>query len=122
MLDSNMTVSAKKRLLPAVVLLVVAACILGCTTPASIADINRDPGRFAGKQITIKGRASDAFGGFGNGMFQVQDSTGAIWVLSQGFALPGNGVEVTVTGEVQQGVSFGGKSYGTMFRQTKALE
>jgi len=122
MLVGNMTAPAKNRFLPAAALLVVLAGVLGCTTRASIADINRDPGRYAGKEIVIKGRASEAFGGFGNGIFQVQDSTGAIWVLSQGFALPGNGAEVTVTGEVQQGLSFGGKAYGTMFRQTKALE
>lgn len=104
------------------VLLLTALALAGCTTRTSIADINRDPARFSGKQITIQGKASNAFGGFGSGVFQVEDSTGSIWVLSQGFALPGNGADVTVTGEVQQGLSFGGKAYGTMFRQTKALE
>lgn len=111
-----------KRSLPAAALLVVMACLLGCTARTSIGDINKDPARFTGKEIKISGRATDAFGGFGSGVFQVQDSTGSIWVLSQGFALPGNGSEVSVTGEVQQGVSFGGKAYGTMFRQTKPLE
>lgn len=103
-------------------LLLTVLLVAGCTTRTSIADINRDPARFAGKQITIQGKASNAFGGFGSGVFQVEDSTGTIWVLTQGFALPGNGSEVTVTGEVQQGLSFGGKIYGTMFRETKALD
>lgn len=103
-------------------LLLTALSLAGCATRTSIADINRDPAHFSGKQITIQGKASNAFGGFGSGVFQVEDSTGSIWVLSQGFALPGNGSDVTVTGEVQQGLSFGGKNYGTMFRQTKALE
>ena len=122
MLVTIMNVTAKKRSLAAAGLLVVLACVIGCTSRTSIADINKDPARFTGKEIKISGRASDAFGGFGSGVFQVQDSSGSIWVLSQGFPLPGNGSEVTVTGEVQQGVSFGGKSYGTMFRQTKPLE
>lgn len=117
-----MIVTTKKKSLPAIALLVVVTCLVGCTSRTSIGDINKDPARFTGKEIKISGRASDAFGGFGSGVFQVQDSSGSIWVLSQGFALPGNGSEVTVTGEVQQGLSFGGKSYGTMFRQTKALE
>ncbi len=112
----------KNRLLFAAALCLAVVGLVGCTTRTSIGDINRDPARFAGKQITIQGRASDAFGGFGSGVFQVQDSTGSIWVLSQGFALPSNGSDVSVTGEVQQGLSFGGKSYGTMFRQTKALQ
>ncbi len=110
------------RLLPAAALLLAVACFAGCLSATSIADINRDPGRFAGKEITIKGRASNAFGGFGNGMFQVQDSTGSIWVLSQKFGLPADGATVSVTGEVQQGISVGGRSYGTIFRETKALE
>ena len=103
-------------------LLLTVVWLAGCASRTSIADINRDPSRFAGKEITIQGRASNAFGGFGSGVFQVQDDTGSIWVLSQEFGLPGNGAQVTVTGEVQQGVSVGGKSYGTMFRQTKPVQ
>jgi hypothetical protein len=110
------------RLQLSIALVLLAVCFVGCTTRASIADINRDPGRFAGKEITIQGRASDSFGGFGNGVFQVQDSTGSIWVLSQNFGLPADGAQVSVTGEVQQGLSFGGRNYGVMFRQTKARE
>ena len=103
-------------------LLVAAVWLVGCTTRTSIADINKDPSRYTGKEITISGRASNAFGGFGSGVFQLQDDTGSIWVLSEKFGLPGNGAQVTVTGQVQEGMSFGGKSYGTMFRQTKARE
>jgi hypothetical protein len=108
--------------LPAAALLAAFLFLAGCSTPIPIADINRDPGRFSGKEITIKGRSSDSFGGLGNGVFQVEDSTGSIWVLSQNFGLPGNGVEVSVTGQVQQGFSFGGRNYGIIFRQTKARE
>ncbi|HEY6271045.1 MAG TPA: hypothetical protein VIX19_03515 [Terriglobales bacterium] len=116
-----MRVTGKSELLPAAALLLAALCLAGCTTRTPIADINRDPGRFAGKEITVEGRASNAFGGFGSGVFQVEDATGSIWVLSQNFGLPGNGTEVSVTGEVEQGLSFGGRNYGTMIRQTKAF-
>lgn len=110
-----------KRLLCAAAIL-AAWCLVGCSTHTSIADINRDPAHFAGKEITISGQASDSFGGFGNGVFQVNDGTGSIWVVSQNFGLPGNGSKVSVTGQVQQGFSFGGRNYGIIFRQTKALE
>jgi hypothetical protein len=103
-------------------LLLAAWCLVGCSTHTSIADINRDPAHFAGKEITIRGQASDSFGGFGNGVFQVNDGTGSIWVVSQNSGLPGNGAKVSVTGQVQQGFSFGGRNYGIIFRQTKALE
>ncbi len=112
----------ENRSLVVAALILAALCVVGCTPQASIADINRDPGRFAGKEITIKGQASDSFGGFGQGVYQLDDGSGRIWVLSQNFGLPGNGNKVTVTGQVQQGLSFGGRTYGVVFRQTKALE
>lgn len=104
------------------VLLVVAlalGALTGCQTTTKISDINGDPGRFTGKEITISGQASDAFGGLGNGVFAVDDGTGRIWVFSQNFGVPANGAKVTVTGQVQQGFSFGGRNYGLIFRETQ---
>ena len=75
-----------KLLLPLVTL--ALAALAGCRTTTTIADINRDPGRFTGKEITISGKVSDAFGGLGNGVFSVDDGTGKIWVFSQNFGLP----------------------------------
>ena len=97
----------------------VSMTLAGCHPTTSIADINRDPGRFAGKEITISGQVSDAFGGLGNGVFAVDDGTGRMWVFSQNFGVPGEG-KVSVTGQVQQGFSFGGHSYGVILRQTQA--
>jgi hypothetical protein len=110
-----MTVRCK----PLLVLVALALItLLGCRATTSIADINRDPARFAGKEITISGQVSDAFGGLGNGIFAVDDGTGRIWVFSQNFGVPGEG-KVSVTGQVQQGFSFGGHSYGVILRQTQ---
>ena len=109
-----------KTLLTAALPLVVVLMV-GCPNRASIADINRDPAHYSGKDITVTGQASDAFGGFGNGLFQVDDGTGRIWVLSQNYGLPGNGSKVSVTGQVQQGISVGGRNFGVVLRQTQAL-
>jgi len=106
------------RWLVGVVLVLLSAT--GCNTYTSIADINRDPARFANKEITISGQASDSFGVMGQGMFQVDDGTGHIWVVSQNFGIPGNGAKVAVTGRVQQGISFGGQTFGTVLMQTQA--
>jgi hypothetical protein len=95
------------------------AALVGCQSITKISDINNDPGRFAGKEITISGQASDAFGGLGNGIFAVDDGTGKIWVFSQNFGVPADGGKVTVTGQIQQGFSFGGRSYGMIFRETQ---
>ncbi len=109
------------RLLAAALAL-AALCLAGCLRHTDIADINRDPGRFAGKDVTITGQASASFGAMGNGIFQVDDGTGHIWVFSQNNGIPGNGAKVTVTGRVEQGFSFGGRSFGVILHQTQARD
>jgi hypothetical protein len=111
-----------KKWFPGIALILAMACLTACTSYPSISDINRDPARFAGKEITIRGQASGGVGFFGSGVYQVEDGTGTIMVVSQNFGLPANGAKVSVTGQVEQGFSFGGKNYGVVFRQTKAQE
>jgi hypothetical protein len=106
-----------KQVLPVVAL--ALAVLAGCRTSTTISDINRDPARYSGKEITISGQVSDSFGGLGNGVFAVDDGTGRIWVFSQNFGVPADGGKVTVTGQVQQGFSFGGRNYGLIFRETQ---
>jgi hypothetical protein len=108
--------------LPCTVLVLAMACLTACSSRPSIADITRDPGRFTGKEITIQGEASGGVGIFGTGLYQVEDGTGSITVLSENFGLPPNGAKISVTGQVQQGINFGGKNYGVIFRQTKPRE
>ena len=43
------------RILLGVVLAAVVTGLVGCPPHVSIADINKDPGRYAGKEITISG-------------------------------------------------------------------
>jgi hypothetical protein len=92
----------------------------GCPTQASIADINKDPGRFSDKDVRIHGTVSEAFSALGTGVYQIDDGTGRIWVYSQNFGIPGNGNNVSVTGRVQQGFALGGRSFGVILRQTEA--
>lgn len=94
--------------------------LVGCPTQASVADINRDPGRFAGKDVSIHGTVSDAFGALGNGVFQIDDGSGRMWVYSQNFGVPGNGVKISVVGRIEQGFAFGGRNFGVILRQTEA--
>jgi len=94
--------------------------LAGCPTQASIADINRDPGRFAGKDVAIRGTVSEAFGALGNGVFQVDDGSGRMWVYSQNYGVPGNGNRITVIGRIEQGFAFGGRNFGVILRQTEA--
>src|SRR5882724_13029002 len=87
---------------------IVAGMLLlaGCRSNTAIGDINKDPGKYLGKDVTISGSVSSAFSALGNGIFQVDDGTGQMWVYSQNFGLPGNDGKVSVTGRVEQGFSF----------------
>lgn len=103
------------------VILVVAASLLlaGCPPQVSIAKLDRDPGHYAGKEVTIAGRVTDSFGALGRGVFQLDDGTGRMWVLAGQRGLPGNGAQVAVTGRVEQGVSVAGQNFATILRETE---
>jgi hypothetical protein len=104
----------------AFILVAAVLLITGCPTRTSIGDINRDPGRYAGREITIAGHVADSFGALGNGVYQIDDGSGRMWVYSQNFGVPGNGNKVAVTGRVEQGFAFGGRSFGVILRQTQS--
>lgn len=112
--------SKARRIFTALLLGSVIAVLVGCPTSTSIEKINKDPGKYAGREVTIGGKASTSFGALGNGIYQLDDGTGRMWVLSQGFGVPGDGAKVAVTGLIQQGVSFGGRSFAVIMKQTKA--
>ena len=105
----------------AALLLIVSATLVlaGCPGRTSIERINRDPGRYANREVTIAGRVTNSFGALGSGAYQLDDNTGQMWVFSQNFGVPANGAKVVVTGTVGQGFSFGGRSFAIILRQTK---
>ena len=104
----------------ATVLLVMGALILaGCPTRTTIEKINRDPGRYAGKEVTIAGRVTNSFGALGTGVFEVEDGTGRMWVFSERYGVPGREAKLAVTGRIEQGFSFGGRSFATILRETE---
>jgi hypothetical protein len=111
--------NAGARFLLLTLMLAAALLLAGCPPRSSIAQITRDPGRYAGKHATIAGKVVDSYGALGRGMFQVNDGTGTLWVYSNGFGVPNNGLKVIVTGRVQQGFSFGGRSFATILSETE---
>src|SRR5713101_2066297 len=110
-----------KGLLPvALALAVILSTLLmvGCPQGTTIADIQRDPGRFRDKEVSIRGRVVTSFGAVGEGAYEVDDGTGRIWVLTDRGGVPGQNSRVTVSGRVSTGITFGGRSFGTVIRET----
>jgi len=101
---------------------VLAATVLllaGCPPRESIASINRDPGRFHGREIAIAGRVVNSFGVMGQGAFEIDDGTGRLWVYSDRFGIPGRDARVAVVGRIEQGLSIGGRNFATILRETR---
>ena len=103
-------------------ILVVAAMLMAVLTGCErtkISDINQDPARFAGKDVTIAGQVTSAFGALNQGAFELDDGSGRLWVVSSGYGVPSQGAKVAVTGRVQSGVTVGGRSFANVLRETR---
>jgi len=100
------------------VLLASLLCLVGCER-TRIGDINRDPGRYLNKDVTVAGQVTSAFGALNQGAFELDDGTGKLWILSQGFGVPATGAKIAVTGRIQSGVTIMGRSFANILRETK---
>src|SRR5262245_61389577 len=107
------------RILLAAAVAAVSLFLAGCPQRTTIANINHDPGRYAGKEVTIAGRVTDSFGALGTGVFEVDDGTGRMWVFSERYGVPGEGARLAVTGRIDQGFTFGGRNFATILRETE---
>jgi len=104
----------------ALTLIIAGVTLLaGCPARESIAKIDRMPGRYSGREISIAGRVVSSFGAMGTGLYQIDDGTGRMWVFSESFGVPGRDARLAVTGRVEEGFSFGGKHYAMILRQTR---
>jgi hypothetical protein len=109
-----------QKTMAAILLMMMTLLLVACPSRVSIADLNRDPGRYANRDISIAGRVSNSFGALGTGVYEIDDGTGTMWVYSQNFGVPGNGAKLSVTGRVEQGFSVGGRSFAVILKQTEA--
>ena len=98
-------------------ILVGTLSLTACPSQTNIARINSDPARYRGKEVAIVGRVTDSYGVLGQGAYEIDDGTGKIWVATRR-GVPARGTQVGIKGHVQNGFSFGGRSYGTIIEET----
>ena len=91
-----------------------AAILVGCASGASIGQLKTNPGRYVDRNVTVHGTVTSSWGiplvPFK--MYQVDDGTGEILVVSQHERTPSKGARVKVTGKVGEFAVFGGRSIG----------
>ncbi len=107
------------RLGISVAVIAIMLATAACPTRRSIADINRDPARFGNREVAIAGRVVNSWGALGTGMYEVEDGTGTMWVISNGYGVPAKGTQVGVAGYVQPTFSLGGRSFATVMRESR---
>jgi hypothetical protein len=97
-------------------LLIPAALMLsGCGT-TKIGRILADPMHYNSRSVTVEGQVTQVVGAVVAGLYQVEDETGKIYVLSSR-GVPNRGVRVKVDGNVTPGLNVMGKSWGTTIRE-----
>ncbi len=83
-----------------------------------ISRILNNPVKYQNRNVKVDGTVTNSFGiPFAAGLYQVQDETGRIYVLSNRGGVPTKGAHVNVSGKVTSGVTVGGRSYGTVLRE-----
>jgi hypothetical protein len=106
---------------------VSAVCILTLFLTAcerqKIGDITADPGRFQGKDVSVAGRVTGlsigfSLGGAGMGLYQIDDGTGKLIVVSETRGSPSEGALVGVKGRIVPTFTFMGKNYVTVLRES----
>ncbi len=94
-------------------LLLLTACDLD-----TIAEVKGDPYKFVNKTAHLGGTVTRSFGAMGYGIYELQDETGKIYVVSEGRGVPGQGARVEVKGKAKNAFTFAGFDYGTVILES----
>jgi hypothetical protein len=97
--------------------IVPVALLLTSCGSTRINRILADPARYQNRNVTVEGRVTNSIGAFVAGVYEVEDESGKIYVLSSRGGVPTKGARVRVSGNVTPGVSVMGKSFGTTIRE-----
>lgn len=109
----------KNRIVLGAFVALLSLALTGCPERKRIGDITSDPGRYMDKEVTVVGRVTRSYGALGAGVFEVDDGTGRIWIVSERYGVPSKDTYIGVTGRIIPGVTYSGRNYGTGMRETK---
>jgi hypothetical protein len=101
-------------------LLLGTLAVAGCATHSpNIADLKYNPGRYYNRTVSVEGVVSNSWGVplVPFKVYNVQDSTGEVTVVSQSGRVPPRGARVEVRGKVEEFGTFGGRSIGLHIRE-----
>jgi hypothetical protein len=88
--------------------------VAGCASGVRISELKSQPDKYRDKTVSVTGVVSNSVGVsfVPFQMYNVDDGTGAITVVSRSGRSPSNGARVEVKGKVNEVAVFGGRSIG----------
>ncbi|HYE65226.1 MAG TPA: hypothetical protein VD966_06570 [Pyrinomonadaceae bacterium] len=92
--------------------------LTACPNRRTISEINADPGRFRDKEVTVAGTVTDSYGLLNMGVYEIDDGTGRLLVVTRRGGVPSRGTKVGAKGRIYTGFSFGGRSFGTVLEES----
>jgi hypothetical protein len=93
--------------------------LAACPPQKSIAELQRDPLRYSNKEVIVRGTVVQSIGAMGAGMFEIDDGSGRLWVYTERYGVPAKGLRVAVIGTVTPTLTFAGRSFATVMRETQ---
>ena len=91
--------------------------LTACPSQTNISKINSDPSRYRNKEVGIVGRVTDSYGIPGYSAYEIDDGTGRLWVVTKRGA-PARGSRIGTKGHVYTGLTWAGRSFGTVIEET----
>ena len=98
------------------VIIAGALALTACPSKTTVAKINQNPSRYQNQQVGLIGTVTDSYGVLGNGIYELDDGTGRIWVMTTR-GVPTKGPRLGASGRVHTGASFVGKTYGLVLQE-----
>jgi RecJ-like exonuclease len=92
-----------------------------CGDTKKIKELLDDPSRYEGKTVQIAGEVKHSAGVLGAGLYEVDDGTGSLPVVSQSGGAPREGSKVGVEGVFRAAYTFGART-GAVLVESKRYE
>jgi hypothetical protein len=110
---------SRRTLVRAVLAVAIAVVVAGCAARTSVGQLQTNPGRYVDRNVSVSGTVTSSWGlpMVPFRMYQVNDGTGQILVLSDSNRVPSRGARVRVTGKLSEFAMIGGRSLGLHIRE-----
>jgi hypothetical protein len=97
-------------------LIVVVLFLAACPASTKTALIKSNPSKY--KDVKIMGTVTDTYSAAGANMYEIEDDTGRIWVVTNKVA-PSVGSLAGIEGNVATNFSLAGREFGTVVQEKK---